>query len=902
MNTTTTKYQKVSHVQYLTAVLIVILAWGPAISVYAQNTYGNTYYVDAGRGGDSSTGYDGTTPERAFKTIQAAASIAPAGSTIYIRAGVYRETVTPVNSGVKFIAYKGEKAVVSGCDKVTGWTLYSGNIYKAPMNWDMYNGDGNIIFFNNKLMCEASWPNIAVEDFLDKSKYATIDAVRGVPVTSITDSKLGSKFATNELQGALLWFETGVKWTSFTGLVTGNGTNSLSVEMPTNIASNYNPKAGNLYRISRKLALLDVTTEWYKDVASGQLYFYAPGGVNPETGIVEARKRTYAFDLSGKSDIQIEGIEILAAQINFSKASYCTVKKSIIRTTDNNNPAKMGTLKGKTVGFAVDGSYNTIRDCEIMQMYGSGLDVSGENNSVVNNYIHDINYLHFYADGVRMDGRRFLISHNTICRFGRAGIGGTFKESVIQYNNVFDGMKLSYDGGLFYVVNTDFGGSEVHHNFFHDALGNTTGIYFDNFSFNYIVYRNMVWNVNYGALCNIPSEYALWYNNTFLSTEKGFHNWGNLKSEIGTRLYNNIFKLGWDYGGSAGAAAKASIINSNNIFNATTDHWVNSGAFDFRLKTSSAANNAGRTLIGVTENYEGSAPDIGAIEAGITWKTGHDFDNPPYPALVFNQDIQYRNRVINPGFEEGSFRGWGITGIPELATFNTWGFTDVSSKFHSYGAKLNAGDKIEQTISNLKPNTIYKLTCWARVEGLYARGGGYSSPQSNPLSLRFNDVNFGSTSALYNQMYLLLTENSGSGGKKIDIYIDAPSTSEGGTKIGTYTIGTTLRTTPSWGSAVGLSAVTGTHDVYLVFSSAGICSFSNFRLTNSTLIDSCVMGVNDSSGSATTLNVTNRSFASTPSSLTFTTGVNSTSATIYVSKPSGNYFGYVDAFGLTEAN
>jgi len=881
-------------------VVLLVFHLCMAVSILAQTSSAAViYYVDAGHGRDGSLGYDGTTPERAFKTIQAAASIAPAGSTIYIRAGVYRETVTPANSGVKFMAYKGEKAVVSGCDLITGWTRHSGNIYKAPMNWDMYSGNGNILFFNDILMREASWPNIAVEDFLNRTQYAKIDATNdALRPTVITDAALGSAgFAPNSLTNGLIWCAGGLAYGSLTGLITGNNGSTLNIDYPIP-SSAYSPKAGNMYYICRSLALLDVATEWYKDVAAGQLYFYAPGGVDPNTAMVEARKRVYAFDLTGKSDIEIVGLEILAALVNFTNASHCTISKGVIRTCDYNNPVKMGGLVGKTVGITLTGSYNTIRDCEVMQMFGPGITLDGDNNNAINNYVHDINYLHNYADGVRLVGRRLLASHNTICRAGRTCVGGSYKESVIQYNNLFDGMKLSQDGGLIYASGNDYGASELHHNLFHDVVG--TGIYFDNFTFNFIVYNNLVWNATEGILGNTPSEYALWYNNTVLSTgTTGFHNYGPVNAQTGTRLYNNIFTLGWTASGDQGPAAKNSIINSNNIFNATTANWKNSAALDFRLSTSSLANNRGRTLTGITES---STPDIGAIERGVTWKAGHDFDNPPYPELIFNTQLQYRNRVVNPGFEEGTFRGWTTNGSPTLLKINVWPFTDVSSKFGVYGAKIATGDMISQTISELKPNTTYKLACWARLEGLYANGGGLVTSQTNPLSLKFSGINFGTTTALYNQMYLLITENSGSSGKKIDIYIDKPSVAEGGTKIGTYTVGTTLRTSWSWGNAVGLTAVTGTHDVYLVFPAAGMCTFSNFRLTNSTLVDSFVMGVNDSSGSTTTLNVTNRTFASTPSSLIFTTGANSTSATIYISKTGGNYFGYVDAFGLTEAN
>src|SRR5579862_7607482 len=67
-----------------------------------------------------------------FKTIQAAANIAVAGDKVEIETGTYHEMVTPVNSGIPgkpitFEAYNGEKVTVTGADKITGWTKYSGN-------------------------------------------------------------------------------------------------------------------------------------------------------------------------------------------------------------------------------------------------------------------------------------------------------------------------------------------------------------------------------------------------------------------------------------------------------------------------------------------------------------------------------------------------------------------------------------------------------------------------------------------------------------------------------------------------------------------------------------------------------------------------------------------------------
>ena len=72
------------------------------------------YYVSPS-GSDSSPG----TLSQPFQTIQKAASVMVAGDTAFIRAGIYRETVTPANSGtqnapITYMPYNGESVTVSG--------------------------------------------------------------------------------------------------------------------------------------------------------------------------------------------------------------------------------------------------------------------------------------------------------------------------------------------------------------------------------------------------------------------------------------------------------------------------------------------------------------------------------------------------------------------------------------------------------------------------------------------------------------------------------------------------------------------------------------------------------------------------------------------------------------------
>ena len=69
----------------------------------------SSYYVSTS-GSDGAPGSLGSP----FRTIQQAANVAQPGDTVLVRAGTYRETVTPARSGTsgKPITYKDRKSVV----------------------------------------------------------------------------------------------------------------------------------------------------------------------------------------------------------------------------------------------------------------------------------------------------------------------------------------------------------------------------------------------------------------------------------------------------------------------------------------------------------------------------------------------------------------------------------------------------------------------------------------------------------------------------------------------------------------------------------------------------------------------------------------------------------------------
>src|ERR1039457_1007441 len=98
------------HVPVLAVIAAALFAAPPAQAA--------DYYVSPS-GSDNAPG----TLTQPFQTIQKAASVMVAGDTAYIRAGVYRETVTPKNSGtqnapITYMPYNGESVTVSGADVV----------------------------------------------------------------------------------------------------------------------------------------------------------------------------------------------------------------------------------------------------------------------------------------------------------------------------------------------------------------------------------------------------------------------------------------------------------------------------------------------------------------------------------------------------------------------------------------------------------------------------------------------------------------------------------------------------------------------------------------------------------------------------------------------------------------
>ncbi|MCM1064937.1 MAG: hypothetical protein NC420_10800 [Eubacterium sp.] len=100
-----------------------------------------TYHVSK-KGSDLNPG----TEEAPFLTIQKAADTAQAGDRIIVHEGVYREWVRPRSGGqsddcrIIYEAAPGEHVVITGSERITGWSRVTGDVWKVCIDNAFFSG------------------------------------------------------------------------------------------------------------------------------------------------------------------------------------------------------------------------------------------------------------------------------------------------------------------------------------------------------------------------------------------------------------------------------------------------------------------------------------------------------------------------------------------------------------------------------------------------------------------------------------------------------------------------------------------------------------------------------------------------------------------------------------------
>ena len=593
------------------------------------------YYV-APQGSDVAPGTKGSP----WKTLAQAGEAVGPGDTVFLRSGIYRETLKPKRSGasgkpVRYLAAPGEKVVISGAEMLAGeWQPHSGHIFalKTALKFKQ-------LFVDGKMMPEARWPNSPPDDLMSYNRAVTES---GTGYETLSDSHLPA----GNWSGGIVLMWPGQWWFSDTRRIAeyqpGQALRFDHTAKPKNAdtfhaADPYLPRAGNFYVLMGSLDGLDSPGEWFLDEASGLVYLWAPDGASPDKHAVEVKQRDIACDLNKLSFIEVRGVDIFGAAVTMRDSQSCLLEDCRLRYVEHYRDCEREGLPPEL--NVVTGKSNVWRSCLVAYGATEVLHVGGESNRLENCVLHDANYLGTSRGGLDV-GRSVAarVSRCTLFRSGRDLVGfGGCKRLRFEYNDLYAANMLNDDAAAIYGWGTDGEGSVIAYNWIHDNP-RSNAVYLDNFCKNFIVHHNVIWGSRGNSIrlnCDAISHQI--YNNTLSQVSEPFGTFtysGHVPTMKGTRIINNLI--------NAQLSSKDPLAFVQGDLGPELHH-NGPGALDREgyPEPDSKAVDAGVIIPGITDGFQGKAPDLGAYEAGCPrWTAGADWRDTA--ATLPTKNLQYR--------------------------------------------------------------------------------------------------------------------------------------------------------------------------------------------------------------------------------------------------------------------
>lgn len=446
---------------------------------------------------------------------------------------------------VTYAAYPGEKPVISGGIKVSGWKK-NGNVWIAHFELDSV----QMLVVNGKRQILARTPN---------SGYFV------PPAISATTSEL--YFRKGEIEN----------WGNMAGnrvvmlLRWHTGINSIiSVDEKKGVATFKSPQEGVVivpprYYVENVKALLDTPGEWYFDNDKKEIsYIPADGIENPNDYSAEVPTINELVRVAGEMSkpvrnlrfygLTFEGATPGSSAISFEYAHACELARGEVRSCSGTG---VYIHKGCYQTRIFENQLETIDNGGIYAQGpnkpGDGRDITRE-TLITKNKFYDCGGINIYAQYTLMT----TISRNYITKTrGRYGIdvGGWANQEeaidggyLVEYNHLDDVQLDADDSGAIKTAGMTFN-SVVRRNLIHDVhagfFNDNVGFWFDNMSQGWISEENIFYNLEQGEmkLCAALLEDNIYRNNfkieapavapeTIVEGEPDFH-FNNLKIAAG---------------------------------------------------------------------------------------------------------------------------------------------------------------------------------------------------------------------------------------------------------------------------------------------------------------------------------------------------------------------------------
>lgn len=690
-------------------VLGVVLFVSSAVPAAARD-----WFVSSGIGtGAAPAGKDANpgTLSSPFEHIQKAAERAQPGDRVFVRAGSYRETVIPVRSGapgkpILFRPYNKESVSLRGTTTIpaNAWKKDEAGRWYAvwPAEYKSANNQSDQVFLDGKMIQLARWPH-EKNDNLSHPYRARIDSVQSSADTgkkafgpeyniyrvTFTDAEFDEP--DGRWTGAKFWVNNGnatdtQDGNGITGVVVATDRAKHQITVEVDAGGKIGDQSPDNFQIGKnsEYYLFDPPTndglqnanEWRHDLKDNRLYLKLPETADPKNLVLEVKQRDWAFDLSDKSYITVQGFRLFGCSVTTDRESGNGIgngggrKNSVAPAhhlvIDNlkcqyvchftDQSGNLQTQWDEASGVIVSGSDCVIRNCDIAYSAGCGLVIIGERNKALNNIVHDVGYNATDGGGIGCGVRPYVVSrdleiaYNTVYNVGIDGIEfGALKNSSlarpgvarIHHNVVHDAVLQSADSGGLHTFSSDGQGTRIDHNIVYSIGGpsNTGYLYFGIYldyapddgrsPANYIVDHNVVYNTPSPLNLNHANT-VLILNNTLISatliarssisSNGGTYEGVVLKNNLGNTVYRGDLDEDSIRGGKNKAVYERNVITATDALfvDATNPDFAKR---DYRLQVSATALiNKGADA---SPWNDATPPDIGAYEFGQPqWKAG----------------------------------------------------------------------------------------------------------------------------------------------------------------------------------------------------------------------------------------------------------------------------------------
>jgi hypothetical protein len=499
--------------------------------IFATAVSAATYYVSP-LGSDRNPG---TSEEQPFLMAQRAVDQMKAGDTLVVLDGVYTGTLK-LKSDITIKGKNPRKAIFSGAEPLTGtFQKHAGNIYKIKIG----EVDPKQLFYKNEPMSWARWPNMKWSENWDGSKkWVNASAERGELTTGAFKSIKGL-----DLSGGYCYLRHGKGNSCFSRPIESFDGKTLHWNDDLFYGVNF---AGEDGKVSKKgkvkttlkakfflagaLDLLDSEGEWC--VKDGVLYFYAPGGRQPNAADVLIKTNDYSFyETQALSNVTIEGIDFFATSIRMVNPenkkiifrddyfTYIGAEPIFFNIPEGNKIAKPIQVSGTLVGFD---------HCLIAGGHNGGLKLVGS-KLIVRNCVFAENNRHanFQSNALAISPKGpFLVRHNTFFNNSSDAVRFRFHEDYqgtikpdVSYNNICNAGLYNSDVSGVYMPNLSQYWTEFHHNWVHNVNGN--GVRLDQAGEKLSVHHNVFWASKRGLNIEGFGNFNVYNNTSVLNEEAG---------------------------------------------------------------------------------------------------------------------------------------------------------------------------------------------------------------------------------------------------------------------------------------------------------------------------------------------------------------------------------------------